>query len=127
MVKELSLVLVLVLVAVALLLIGLGWRNRLRRQADIPALPEAPDALGPALAEAEGQYVATTTAGDWLDRIAVHGLGLRTNAGLSVHRDGVLLTAPARVRSSSRWNASPASARKAAWPASSWNRTGSWS
>lgn len=90
MVKELSLLLVLVLVAVALVLIGLGWRNRLRRQADIPALPEAPDALGPALAEAEGQYVATTTAGDWLDRIAVHGLGLRTNAGLSVHCEGVL-------------------------------------
>ena len=37
------------------------------------------------LAAAEGQYVATTTAGDWLDRIAVHGLGIRTNAELSVH------------------------------------------
>nr|WP_052274318.1 hypothetical protein [Arthrobacter sp. L77] len=73
-------------------LMGLGWRNRLRRQADVPVPPEPPADLGPVLYEAEGQYVATTTAGDWLDRIAVHGLGLRGNAVASVHEDGVLIT-----------------------------------
>ncbi|MDR7080904.1 hypothetical protein J2X01_000173 [Arthrobacter ginsengisoli] len=90
MVKELSLLLTLVLVGVALILIWLGWRNRLRRQADVDPLPEIPADLGTALAAADGQYVASTTAGDWLDRIAVHNLGLRTNAQLSVHPEGVL-------------------------------------
>jgi hypothetical protein len=90
MVKELSLLLTVVLVGVALALIGLGWRNRLRRQADVDPLPEIPAELGQALAVADGQYVASTTAGDWLDRIAVHNLGIRTNAALSVHPEGVL-------------------------------------
>ena len=90
MVKELSLLLTLVLIGVALALIWLGWRNRLRRQADVDPLPEIPAELGEALAVADGQYVASTTAGDWLDRIAVHNLGIRTNAELSVHPQGVL-------------------------------------
>ena len=90
MVKELSVLLLLVLAAAALALIWLGWRNRLRRQADVEPLPAVPAELGTVLAAADGQYVASTTAGDWLDRIAVHQLGLRTNAGLSVHPEGVL-------------------------------------
>ncbi|MCX6500481.1 MAG: hypothetical protein NTU93_17055 [Arthrobacter sp.] len=90
MVKELSLILTLVLVVAALAMIGIGWRNRLRRQADVEPLPPVPAELGAPLAGADGQYVASTTAGDWLDRIAVHRLGLRTNAELSVHPEGVL-------------------------------------
>jgi hypothetical protein len=90
MVKELSLIFTLVLVGVALTLIAVGWRNRLRRQSDVEPLAEVPAGLGAPLASADGQYVASTTAGDWLDRIAVHQLGLRTNAELSVHPDGVL-------------------------------------
>lgn len=80
----------LAVVAVIFVLIGIGWRNRLRRQSDVEPLPAVPDQLAPALAQADGQYVATTTAGDWLDRIAVHGLGIRTNALLQVHREGIL-------------------------------------
>jgi hypothetical protein len=90
MVKELSLIFTLVLAGVALTLIAVGWRNRLRRQSDVEPLPAVPAGLGAPLATADGQYVASTTAGDWLDRIAVHQLGLRTNAELSVHPDGVL-------------------------------------
>ena len=90
MVKDLSLLLPLVLIGVALTLIAVGWRNRLRRQSDVEPLPEVPAELGAPLAAAEGQYVASTTAGDWLDRIAVHHLGIRTNATLSVHSEGVL-------------------------------------
>jgi hypothetical protein len=71
-------------------LLAVGWRNRLRRQADVGPLPGIPAELGAALAAADGQYVASTTAGDWLDRIAVHNLGIRTNAELSVHPEGVL-------------------------------------
>ncbi|WP_427007472.1 hypothetical protein [Pseudarthrobacter sp. H2] len=80
----------LALVAVAFVLLTIGWRNRLRRQSDVDPLPEVPAELGAPLAAADGQYVASTTAGDWLDRIAVHHLGLRTNAGLSVHPEGAL-------------------------------------
>ncbi|WP_232085065.1 hypothetical protein [Arthrobacter sp. SO5] len=78
------------LAVVVFALLAVGWRNRLRRQADVDPLPEVPAELGAALAAADGQYVASTTAGDWLDRIAVHNLGIRTNAGLSVHPEGVL-------------------------------------
>ncbi len=90
MVKELSLIFTLVLIGVALTLIAVGWRNRLRRQSDVEPLPDVPADLGTPLAAADGQYVASTTAGDWLDRIAVHHLGIRTNAELSVHPEGVL-------------------------------------
>src|SRR2546426_7788366 len=82
--------LVLSAVVVAFGLVALGWRNRLKRQADVERLPEVPEQLSPAVVVVEGQYVATTTAGDWLDRIAVHGLGIRSNAELSVHAEGVL-------------------------------------
>lgn len=80
------------IIVVLVALMALGWRNRLRRQSDVPAPPGPPSDPGPALYEAEGQYVATTTAGDWLDRIAVHGLGLRGNAAAVVHPHGVVIT-----------------------------------
>jgi hypothetical protein len=76
--------------AFVFVLLGLGWRNRRRRQADVESLPALPAQLAPAIAEAEGQYVTTTTAGDWLDRIVVHGLGIRANAVLQAHPEGAL-------------------------------------
>ncbi|WP_427018021.1 hypothetical protein ACQCSX_05280 [Pseudarthrobacter sp. P1] len=82
---------VLILLAV-FALIGMGWRNRLKRQAGVAALPEVPDILGTPLLSVAGTYVATTSAGDWLDRIAVQSLGLRTNATVDVFDDGVLIT-----------------------------------
>ena len=80
----------LAIIAVVFVLLAVGWRNRLRRQSDVEHLPSVPEAAGEPLAAGEGQYVATTTAGDWLDRIAVHGLGIRTNAVLEVYPHGVL-------------------------------------
>ena len=66
-----------------------GWKNRTRRQADLPAPAVAPS--GPVDPEGgvEGVYASTTTHGDWLDRIAVHGLGVRSNARLTVTGEGV--------------------------------------
>jgi hypothetical protein len=85
------LALTVAIVAVLVALMGLGWRNRLRRQSGVSAPPAVPADPGRVLYTTEGQYVATTTAGDWLDRIAVHGLGVRSEAIASVHPDGVLL------------------------------------
>ena len=78
------------IIVVLIGLMALGWRNRLKRQADVPAPPGAPADLGAVIATGEGTYITTTTAHDYLDRIAVHGLGIRTTAVLSVHESGVI-------------------------------------
>ena len=67
-----------------------GWKNRAARQADLPIPPSAaPD--GSRFGEAvDGVYASTTTHGERLDRIAVHGLGVRSNAQVRVGDAGVL-------------------------------------
>jgi hypothetical protein len=71
-----------------------GWRNRQRRQADVPApgvaLGHADVVLGPV----RGLFVGTTDADNWLDRIAVHHLSDRAVAQLSVAEDGVHVARP---------------------------------
>ncbi|MGW7686149.1 PH-like domain-containing protein [Kribbella sp. NPDC054772] len=64
-----------------------GWRNRQSRQADLAPLPAVPEDK---TRGTEGVYVATTTAGDWMDRIAVHELGVRSIADLAVSADGLI-------------------------------------
>ncbi|HWE88553.1 MAG TPA: transporter [Pseudonocardiaceae bacterium] len=69
-----------------------GWRNRVRRQSYLPAFPDAPEAE-PAdllLPEQHGVYVGTTLAGDWQDRVAVGGVGLRATATVKLAREGLL-------------------------------------
>ena len=68
-----------------------GYQRRAARQADLPAPAVAPEgAADTAGAEGvEGVYASTTTHGDWLDRIAVHGLGVRSNAVAAVSDAGV--------------------------------------
>ncbi len=112
----------IVLTVVTLVVIGLGvwgmrrgWAAREARQADLPALPEVPPGLRAALDRTEqghdtaqaggaalpagvaGLYVATTTAGDLLDRIVAHGLGYRARATLLITDDGVLLVRTGEV------------------------------
>ncbi|MBE1513762.1 PH-like domain-containing protein [Nesterenkonia halotolerans] len=81
------------IIAVLVLLIWLGWRGRKRRQKDLPAPEEVPAALLEAepRAAAEGMVIGTVSAGDYLDRVAVHGLGVRTNGRLEVHPEGVAI------------------------------------
>ena len=64
-----------------------GWRNRQSRQADLAPLPVVPEGK---VKGVEGVYVATTTAGDWMDRIAVHELGVRSTADLAVSEAGLI-------------------------------------
>jgi hypothetical protein len=69
-----------------------GWKNRVARQGDLPAPQSAPpgDGAAPDFGSAvEGVYASTTTADDWLDRIAAHGLGVRSNAWMQVGPAGV--------------------------------------
>lgn len=84
-------ILTLLLIVVIFGMMGWGWRNKLKRQADVPQLPAVPDDLGAPTLNVAGQYVTTTSTGDWLDRIAVHRLGVRTPAELSIHPEGVLV------------------------------------
>ena len=67
-----------------------GWRARQGRQAEIPPPPVAPVAHAAVVVEAiRGLFVGTTSATDWLDRIAVHALADRATAWLAVATDGV--------------------------------------
>lgn len=77
----------IIIVIVAAML--LGWRNQHRRHASIPAPMPMPQDLEDSLFQAEGVYVATTTAGDWLGRIHAHDLGDKSNALLAVYPNGV--------------------------------------
>lgn len=74
----------------------LGWRNRAKRQADLPPLAAVPADLGEGLAPPlTGLYVGTTFATEWQNRVVAHTLGLRaeatsrlTPAGAVIDRQG---------------------------------------
>ena len=85
---------VVAFLAALLLLMVLGWRARMRRQRGVAPLVVAPLELGTTRASLIGKYVATTTSGAPLDRIAVHGLGFRGNAVVVVADSGILLRLP---------------------------------
>ena len=88
LISTVGLLVVLGLVAWAM---AAGWRHRRRRTGElVPALPAAPDDLGEARTEPiEAQYVTTTRAGDWLDRVVAADLGVRGTATVQVFDAGV--------------------------------------
>ncbi|WP_329466242.1 PH-like domain-containing protein [Streptomyces sp. NBC_01431] len=100
-------------VALVYWLMRQGWQWRGRLQSDLPdlltrpsptaalngggepPLPGMPETPGDAKLRLSGRYHGSTTAGQWLDRIVAHGLGVRsrveltlTDAGLDVVRPG---------------------------------------
>jgi len=85
----------IVLAAALLAVMWFGWRGRSRRsRALVPALPARPDdaTLGEARTQpVDAVYVSSTTAGDWLDRVASHDLGFRSNATVRVFAGGVVV------------------------------------
>jgi hypothetical protein len=89
--KVIPAVIVAVILIVALALMVLGWRARQRRQITLPEPHRVPAALGAVLGEFETFYVATTMAGDPLNRVAVQGLGFRAKAFVVVTTDGVIV------------------------------------
>ncbi|NUL25620.1 PH-like domain-containing protein [Streptomyces lunaelactis] len=85
----------LLFIALVYWLMRQGWKWRGSLQSGLPELPTAPEAPGKAKLELRGRYHGSTTAGQWLDRIVAHGLGVRsrveltlTDAGLDVVRPG---------------------------------------
>lgn len=91
---------VIAFLAVLLGLMVLGWQLRKARQRDIGAPLAPPESQGELLGEFSGKYVATTRAGDPLDRINVRGLGFRGAVSVAVSADGLEL---ARTGSSELW------------------------
>jgi hypothetical protein len=87
-----------VLVLLCLLLIGLtllgmrrGWRNRMARQAFLPALPDVPEQLGAERLRSSGLYVGTAFAQSWQDRVVHDGLGERADATAVLHPEGLVI------------------------------------
>ena len=89
--RQLSATLVIAFLVVVLGLAALGWFNRRRRQSGIAAPQRPPAELGTVLGEFPGFYVATTLAGDRLNRVAVHGLGFRAKSTVVVAEAGVVV------------------------------------
>jgi hypothetical protein len=86
----------IVLVALVLIVIGWalwamrrGWLNRQRRQAWIPEPLAVPERSGGLSTPVAGLFLGTAAQGDWMDRIAVHDLGVRSRANLSWGSEGV--------------------------------------
>ncbi|MFD5729138.1 hypothetical protein ACFWMT_23970 [Streptomyces sp. NPDC058368] len=86
----------LVLVAFVYWLMRQGWKWRENLQSDLPAPATAPEGFadGEKLLTLSGRYHASTTAGQWLDRIVAHGLGTRSRVELTLTAEGLDVVRP---------------------------------
>jgi len=66
-----------------------GWKGRERRQLDISRPLPLPPHNATFDIDIPGVYIGAARAGDWLDRIVVHGLGVRSRAALNIGEQGV--------------------------------------
>ncbi|WP_294178920.1 hypothetical protein [uncultured Schumannella sp.] len=84
----------LIVVAVLALVFGslaVAWRARARRHAALGQVETLPAGLGEARDSFDVLYLATTHAEKPLERIALPGLGFRSNATLRIHEAGLEL------------------------------------
>lgn len=112
--RSLLLALVIVFGLLLLALMIAGWRTRRRRQGELPEPPSAPHELAAVLGSFAGKYVATSRAGEPLERIVSHGLGFRGKATTAVTADGILIE---RVGERAVWipQSSITDVRRATW------------
>ncbi|MEE1794222.1 hypothetical protein PUR28_26205 [Streptomyces sp. BE308] len=86
----------LVLVAFVYWLMRQGWKWRATLQSGLPELATTPDGFADdePLLTLTGRYHASTTAGQWLDRIVAHGLGTRSRVELTLTAQGLDVVRP---------------------------------
>ncbi|MFD9424204.1 MULTISPECIES: hypothetical protein [unclassified Streptomyces] len=86
----------LVLVAFVYWLMRQGWKWRATLQSGLPELATTPDGFADdePLLTLTGRYHASTTAGQWLDRIVAHGLGTRSRVELTLTARGLDVVRP---------------------------------
>ncbi|MFF1572155.1 hypothetical protein ACFVWR_05365 [Leifsonia sp. NPDC058292] len=89
--KVLPTIVVVVVLVLALGAMYWGWRRRGRRDASAGGGYPVPAGQAAPLAEAETFYVASTKAGNHLERLALPGLKFRGRARLTISRDGVTI------------------------------------
>lgn len=66
-----------------------GWMHRQQRQSDVPAPADAPPADAQLGESVEGLFAGTGAHGDWMDRIVVHDLGVRSRSTIAWGPDGI--------------------------------------
>ncbi|MET9955574.1 hypothetical protein ABZ135_29065 [Streptomyces sp. NPDC006339] len=71
-----------------------GWKWRGSLQSGLPPLPAPPEEPGEPRLTLHGRYHGSTTAGQWLDRIVAHGLGVRSRAELTLTDAGISVVRP---------------------------------
>ncbi|MFF9686587.1 hypothetical protein [Streptomyces sp. NPDC014623] len=86
----------LVFIAFVYWLMRQGWKWRGSLQSGLPELPTTPEGFadGETLLTLTGRYHASTTAGQWLDRIVAHGLGTRSRVELTLTAQGLDVVRP---------------------------------
>lgn len=78
---------VLAVIALVVWAMWRGWQSRANRQREIPE--PTMGAIGPVAQTADGLFLGTSRAGDWLDRIVVHGLGVPSRSRCAVGASGI--------------------------------------
>lgn len=89
--KVLPTLAILAVVVIVLALAIVGWRRRVKRDTASGGGYSTPGTLSVPTAEAEVLYVATTRAGQHLERLALPGLAFRGAATVTVRPEGVTL------------------------------------
>ncbi|MFD7631235.1 hypothetical protein ACFV7Q_35365 [Streptomyces sp. NPDC059851] len=84
----------LVFIAFVYWLMRQGWKWRGALQSALPELPTAPGGLPEHRLVLTGRYHGSTTAGQWLDRIVAHGLGVRSRVELTLTDEGLEVVRP---------------------------------
>lgn len=86
----------IVLIAFVYWLMRQGWKWRGSLQSGLSDLATTPDGFadGEKLLTLTGRYHASTTAGQWLDRIVAHGLGTRSRVELTLTEQGLDVVRP---------------------------------
>lgn len=93
--KAITIVVIVVILAVVFFSWWRSWKKRQGRQVALTP-PPPPAELGAARSEHRVLYLATTIADQPLERVAIAGLGFRSEAVLGIHDAGIVLTLSGR-------------------------------